>query len=65
MAVVDLQKYKLKKAPITYCVEFTHDEEGLSFIVHDVKDMSDDRLKLAEVLEAAAQTIRNELDCPF
>jgi hypothetical protein len=59
--VSSLSKFRLKKNPVRYSVEFTHDETGCSFTANGVNDTPHDRLRLAEVLENAARSIREEV----
>lgn len=56
--VISLIKHKLKKRPATYTVVFTHDEEGMYFVVYDIQDTKKDRLAVARDLESAAESLK-------
>ena len=61
-SVTDLTLMRLAKNPVTYTVEFRHDEEGMSFTVNDVQDSPHDRESVAADFEAAAKSLRDTTD---
>ena len=56
-SVTDLTLKRLALNPVIYTVVFRHDEEGMSFIVHDIQDSQHDREAVAADLEAASVSL--------
>jgi len=57
---ISFTKEKLRRSPIVYTVAFCHDENGMTFIVHDVQDTKKDRLAVARDFEAAAESLKKD-----
>ena len=55
--IVNLIGFKLKKNPVHYNVEFTHNESGFSFVVYNIADSDRDREAVAKDLQAAALSL--------
>jgi len=57
ISVTNLTLERLARNPVVYTVTFRHDEEGMSFTVHDVQDSPHDRKSVAADFEAAAKSL--------
>jgi len=55
--IVNLSQFRLKKEPVRYTIEFTHDERGFYFWVRDTPDDKENRIAIAADLEAAAKSL--------
>ena len=58
--VVSLTTERLRREPVRYSVVFRHDQNGLSFTVHNIQDTRRDRLAVARDLAVAAELLKEE-----